>query len=1064
MDKMDLGTWLAERVITEDNGIEKVIAIYPGRFQPFGMHHKASYDWLAKQFGKENTFIATADNVNKAGKIKDKSPFTFAQKKQIMVAMGVPADKIIETNPYQPNEITGKYINSDGTSATAAVFAVGDKDMSEDPRFQIKKLKSGKDSYFQSYEPNKDNMQDLILHGYLAVIPHQKIDIPGYDGEMSGTALRQVFATADPNRFKDITGISDPKVYAMVQKVLASDSIRSEQILRFIESYDIKPILMEASETAPGDHDVDDGPRYFYGNNKSYESTTAAIAKRLGYTVLNYLNNNKEIPKYDTKFPDGPPPAVSFFPVGIDGALASGTNYFKELKGKPAYDKWKSYISNVAQQVGYKFLNFLGAEDSIESSAKEPIKPIKVTPKVINKDPVAMGESVTNKEWWNEQLNSILQEQAISQDILSSFEIQDSLNQVIWGDDATLKREVHKKLLTIAVNFFNELKLPSSVKLQDITLTGSIANYNWSKFSDIDLHLRLDFSDISNDTDFVRNYFLAKKNVWNQKHDIMLYGYPVEVYVENIGEPHTASGLYSILNDRWINMPNTAEVEIDKVSIRTKAKSYIDMANELDTLYGEGKYQEIISMVDIIKSKLKNMRSAGLEDNGEYSVENLAFKVLRRNGFIERINNLSTKAYDTSLGMGGEFNLTESKLLTEGGAAGHMAHPFDDNDLTFKDLKELVRRSLAGELDLESAISEKTDGQNLQVTFKDGQVGAARNKSTVINPMSVDQVKEKFKGRGDIENAFVYAMQDLEKAILAIPEAQREKIFGNGRRFVNLEIIYPATQNVISYGPAAYLQFHGMDEFDDTGNKIKSYPDQGSTLQKIITKVNADTQEHFKIIPPNIIQMQKDINFDEKVPYYIDKITRLQREYGLSDKDELAKYHKEWWVKFIDENLPELPEEVKEGLTRRWSAGDKSFRLNSTTISDATMLAKIIEIDKTKSIALGKDNIKKFEEIFLELGADVLYNITNYLAVNPSESVKSLRRDVLRAIEAVKASDDIEVLNKLQIQLQRIEKLGGFDKIVPSEGIVFVYKGKTYKYTGAFAPINALMGIIRYDR
>ena len=159
-----------------------------------------------------------------------------------------------------------------------------------------------------------------------------------------------------------------------------------------------------------------------------------------------------------------------------------------------------------------------------------------------------------------------------------------------------------------------------------------------------------------------------------------------------------------------------------------------------------------------------------------------------------------------------------------------------------------------------------------------------------------------------------------------------------------------------------------------------------------------------------------------------------------------------------------MPEEVKEGLIRRWSAGDKSFRLNSKTISDATMLAKIIEIDKTKSIALGKDNIKKFEEIFLELGADVLYNITNYLAVNPSESVKSLRRDVLQAIKAVKAADDIEVLNKLQIQLQRIEKLGGFDKIVPSEGIVFVYKGKTYKYTGAFAPVNQLLGLFRYSR
>ena len=121
-----------------------------------------------------------------------------------------------------------------------------------------------------------------------------------------------------------------------------------------------------------------------------------------GYTVINYLNGNKEIPRYNTAFPNGPTPAVSFFPVGIDGAVDVGTNYFKELKGKPAYNKWKSYINNVAQRVGYKFLNFLGAEDSIESSAKEPTKVTKVTPKVVNKDPIAMDESATNKEWWND--------------------------------------------------------------------------------------------------------------------------------------------------------------------------------------------------------------------------------------------------------------------------------------------------------------------------------------------------------------------------------------------------------------------------------------------------------------------------------------------------------------------------------------------------------------------------------------------------------------------------------------------------------------------------------------
>ena len=94
----------------------------------------------------------------------------------------------------------------------------------------------------------------------------------------------------------------------------------------------------------------------------------------MGYAVLNYVNTNNKLPVYDTKFPNGPVPAVSFFPAGIDGALDVGTNYFKELKGQPAYNKWREYISKVAQQVGYKFLNYLGAEDSVKSSVNEPTK------------------------------------------------------------------------------------------------------------------------------------------------------------------------------------------------------------------------------------------------------------------------------------------------------------------------------------------------------------------------------------------------------------------------------------------------------------------------------------------------------------------------------------------------------------------------------------------------------------------------------------------------------------------------------------------------------------------
>lgn len=892
---MNLGNWIADSIIIEQTNIQRVIAIYPGRFQPMGQHHKATYDWLAKKFGQKNTFISTSD------KTDEKSPFNFNEKREIIKAYGVPESQIIMTkSPYQSLEITNKF----DPETTAVIFMYGDKDAG---RISYTK-KDGTPGYFQPYKDN-EVLQPLSKHGYIIIAPHIQLNIPGY-GEMSGTTLRQSLAAAiDTKTYRNLLGFNNIDVFNMIHDKLAP--------------------------------------------------------------------------------------------------------------GKP--------------------LNVVDERKSTRNTS--------------------VSESSLQPGWWRDLIREIAPgiEEDVAPDILTSFNVQDQLNPVIWEKNNELKSEVRRKLLQIANDFFKELELPAGTVLDDIVLTGSIANYNWSKYSDIDLHLRLDFSKLNGNADIVRNYMLSKKTIWNLTHDITIHGYPVEVYIENIGDPHVSSGVYSILNNKWINTPDPDKVQIDKSNVIKKAESYEANLPVIQKLIKAGKFDKAIATIDQLKARIKSMRQAGLESGGEYSIENLAFKVLRRSEFMDTLSSMRTNAYDLQMGI-------NESLILEGGAAGHMAHPFDDNDLTFADLKELVRRSLAGELDLESDVSEKTDGQNIQITYKDGQVGTARNKSTIINPMSIDDLKIKFTGRGEIENAFVYAMEDLKNAIEKLPVDVRTKIFQNGRRFANVEIIYPATKNVINYGPAAYLQLHGIDEYDENGTKIKSYPELGGTLQKLITKVNADTQKHFKIIPPNIIKMQRDIKFDEKVPYYINKINVLQNQYNLKDSDEVSKYHEAAWAKYIDLQFPNLPLDVKQGLIQRWAYQDKSYRLDRKNITDPEILKKAIEIDKNDMSRIAKNNIGKFEQIFLELGADVMSNISNFLAINPDESVKNLRRDIANAIRDIKSSNNLESLRKLKDQLTRIKQLGGFEKIVPAEGIVFVYKGNTYKYTGVFAGINQLLGILRYAR
>ena len=238
----------------------------------------------------------------------------------------------------------------------------------------------------------------------------------------------------------------------------------------------------------------------------------------------------------------------------------------------------------------------------------------------------------------------------IKPDVIKSFSIQDNLNSEIW-ENGKLKVEILKKLRTIGKDFFKELELEPNVKLHDITLTGSISNYNWSKFSDVDLHLRLDFSEIDDDKDFVKNYMLAKKTIWNDKHDITIYDFPVEVYVEDIGDTHIASGLYSILHNKWLVIPKKKELKIDFDDIRSKAEGYVGSINTLKELMSLGRYKKVIQMIESIKTKLKRMRQSGLERGGEFSVENLAFKALRRSPFIAMISKMKDDAYDKIMTM-----------------------------------------------------------------------------------------------------------------------------------------------------------------------------------------------------------------------------------------------------------------------------------------------------------------------------------------------------------------------------------------------------------------------------
>ncbi len=368
----------------------------------------------------------------------------------------------------------------------------------------------------------------------------------------------------------------------------------------------------------------------------------------------------------------------------------------------------------------------------------------------------------------------------------------------------------------------------------------------------------------------------------------------------------------------------------------------------------------------------------------------------------------------------------------------------------------------------EDNVTEKLDGQNIMISWKDGKLIAARNKGHIKNggKTALDKkgIASKFKGRGAIRNAFVYAMNDLEKAIKSLSDKQREKIFNNGYNFMNLEVMWPASANVIDYD-VAHLVFHGALMYDDKGNVKGEVKGSGRILAGMIEQRNQNIQKKYSIGKPVFLDVPKHQDFGKMKGKFLGRLSKLQSKFGLSDNDTLGLYHQKWWEQYILKQLKKISPKVLEGLVKRWAFFDKSYKIpqiKKDLKDEPIFLEWVLKTDKENHAKIVKDNMRPFEILFFEVGAEILKNVKGFISANPKKSVQGMVKRLDKAISVVKSGGDVKKLKVLKQQLDKLNAIGGTKAIVPSEGLVFKYKGKTYKFTGAFAPINQITGLIYF--
>jgi len=213
-----------------------------------------------------------------------------------------------------------------------------------------------------------------------------------------------------------------------------------------------------------------------------------------------------------------------------------------------------------------------------------------------------------------------------------------------------LRKEVREKLLQTANEFIDFIGVP--LLIEDVIFTGSLANYNWSEYSDIDLHVVCDFIQFSDtELSLYEELFKVKKTIFNTNHDIKIFGYEVELYVQNATEAHFSSGVYSVLYDEWDVKPEKEDSNIDTKILKSKINHW---KNQIDTVVDNATEKDIDEAREYIKKfkeKLKKYRSSGLKKEGEYSYENLVFKYLRRSDYLEKLFNLENNLLDKELSL-----------------------------------------------------------------------------------------------------------------------------------------------------------------------------------------------------------------------------------------------------------------------------------------------------------------------------------------------------------------------------------------------------------------------------
>ena len=321
--------------------------------------------------------------------------------------------------------------------------------------------------------------------------------------------------------------------------------------------------------------------------------------------------------------------------------------------------KKKLFVKNIKTnkinevELPQALIDVIEAEKSMENNNLKP----RSGEKKKEKNPRYWSNKYWNKNSVTDILNEIIEPNSVD---VNDLHMKDELCPKIWDSEDQMNEEVRKVLLKNAIEFIKYCKVDKQ-DFKDVTVTGSLANYNYTNTSDVDVHILMDFDQISEDKEFVGEYFKNKKNLWSEAYPATIKGHDVELYIQDTSESHTSTGVYSLITDQWLTKPVKKMIAIDTANVQLKAAH---LMNAIDDLKDNHNHFDVINRVESLMDKIKKMRQSGLDKDGEFSTENIVFKVLRNSDYIKKLVDTKKDVMTKELTLEGEGDfLSEGNVL-----------------------------------------------------------------------------------------------------------------------------------------------------------------------------------------------------------------------------------------------------------------------------------------------------------------------------------------------------------------------------------------------------------------